>query len=101
MNVIEKALQNLPGHWYQGGLGDGKGNYCGIGHVSNASFNQYRAVDYATSLMNEVALEQYPDRFEGDTSMVPFAVFNDHPDTTEADVIMVMEKAAIKMEEMV
>lgn len=40
---------------------------------------------------------QYPERFTRHGAVVPF--FNDHPDTTLADVERVLEKAAVKWEE--
>lgn len=102
MNPIRKALENLPGRWHKGSLTDRRGNYCGIGHVLCAA-QQLGITDTNPlgDLLNEVAHEQFPDR----TQRAPwsngptFADFNDCGDTTEEEVIMVMEKAAIKWEE--
>jgi len=102
MNYIRKALERLPGRWYKGGLGDGAGNWCGIGHLQEvAPFRN--AHDYGQQQMDKVAEEQYPDRLGSKDGagfqLVPFAAFNDHPDTTEDEVIAVMEKAAILWDE--
>ncbi len=48
-------------------------------------------------LVNEVIDAQYPDRFGG----VGASRFNDHPETTLADVLRVLEKAAVKRDELV
>lgn len=112
-NPIRKALENLPGHWHQGSLGDGNGNYCGIGHLKLAMFGE-NGLDYSgmkgegwvkyAKIMNDVAGEQYPERARefSDLSLGPsFAAFNDHPRTTEDEVITVMEKAAILVDEQI
>jgi hypothetical protein len=55
-------------------------------------------------LMGRVALDQYPDRLEADFSNMlhaAFGHFNDHEDTTEEEVLAVMEKAAILWDEAV
>ena len=99
MNIIDKALSNLPGHWYQGGLGDDNGNFCGIGHILYATPYEGSA-DNAINLMSEVAKEQYSERIDPDNRHTcKFAQFNDHPDTTEAEVIAVMEKASVRLDE--
>lgn len=48
------------------------------------------------SLIKAIIDAEYPDRVEPDTQVVSF---NDHPDTTFADVERVLEKAAVKWEE--
>lgn len=106
MNYIRKAAERLPGHWYKGGLKDNHGNYCGIGWLE-LMHKEAKTVDVNAegwwpqgTLMDEVAMELYYDRVVID-NMRPFAVFNDHPDTTEDEVIAVMEKAAIRWDEQV
>jgi len=105
MNYIRKALEALPGHWFNDGIEDGKGNYCGLGHLGLV-VSEYKD-PYAfwehfefVEVMNEVALAQYPERISSDMSL-PFAAFNDHPETTEAEVVAVMEKAAVQWDERV
>lgn len=97
LNEIQRAARNLPGHWYQGDTSDGKGNYCGIGHVLQVmemptdapSVNRDLAekVRQMVLVMDEAAGDKFPDRGE------EFAAFNDHHDTTEDEVIAVMELA--------
>lgn len=119
MNVIRQALANLPGKWFQGDIRNpyNRDEKCGLGHLSDicvphplhnkdgeALFNQ------AAILISKVAGEQFPERkgsrytdseLHGNSSAFCFADFNDHPDTTEDDVIMVFEKAAILLDEQV
>ena len=47
------------------------------------------------ALVNEVIREQFPERF----GAVGASRFNDHPDTTVEDVILVMDKAAVRKDE--
>lgn len=109
MNVIREALPKVPGHWHQGSLNDGRGNFCGIGHVRQVMENNGIEIDNTSGLffkiskiMNEVAGEQYPERAVYNLSdMYSFANFNDHPDTTEDEVVAVMEKAAVRFDEII
>lgn len=102
MNAFEKMLETLPGHWHQGSLSDKKGNYCVVGHLRKAlglntisgwPLDALEAVDFLETKI----VEMYPDRPSAGWDPVP--AFNDHPDTTEEDVIAVVEKAAIGWEE--
>lgn len=107
MNPIREAMNNLPGHWYQGNYSNGKRfswtdedatNFCGLGHVYRVAdmhgINHYDSL----KIMNIVAGELYPDRTGGEPH---FPRFNDHPDTTEEDVLTVMKEAAIRFEEQI
>jgi len=103
MNPISKALEHLPGNWTKGGI-DEHGNTCGLGHVysfgmeDSIDFSQFRQ---ARDLMEEMARAEYPERVADlSPTYLAFAAFNDHPDTTEAQVIAVMEKAATKYDEL-
>lgn len=113
MNSIREAAKNLPGHWHKGDYTDGQGNYCGIGHVLKASgltdeqieMGDGDFVEARLDVLNKVAGEQFPDRaFTMPSAGIVvenpyFAYFNDHPDTTEDEVLAVMEKAAVVYEE--
>jgi hypothetical protein len=108
MNPIKMAADNLKGHWHKGSSADGTCHYCGIGHLDNAlaQLNINSGVSDLYNLLTEVAREQYPERtLEGDYHMKmyggTFPDFNDHPATTEDEVIAVMEKAAVRLEEIV
>jgi hypothetical protein len=102
MNVIERAARNLPGRWHKGSLTDNNDNWCGIGHV----LVEAESVDEATEarkFMDAVASEQFPERavvLEGGVKGT-FAMFNDHSDTTEDEVVAVMEKAAVLLDEQI
>ena len=105
MNPIREAASRLPGHWHKGSLSDGNGNFCGLGHLDQVCLEEdIRPIDSARfwQLMDDVALEQYPDRVDEDELVEKpyFAQFNDHQDTTEDEAVMVMEKAAIKWDEL-
>ena len=110
MNKIREAIKNLPGHWYKGHMTDNKGNYCGLGHVAKAYGFSDDQIDNESfgcdespllsdfNLLHEIAGEQYPDR--AIDLFTTFTLFNDHPDTTEDEVIALMEKAAVRKDEM-
>lgn len=101
MNPIAEAVKNLPGHWFQGDFGDWEGNYCGFGHLQNVYIENGQQCDQATfDLLNDVAGELFPDR-AAYGAIFSFPAFNDHVDTTEEDVVAVMEKAAVRYDEQV
>lgn len=52
---------------------------------------------YIADLLREAADEQFHDRMTNGRHSVPF--FNDHPDTTIADVRLVIEKARAAVQE--
>lgn len=112
MNKISEAVAGLPGRWFKGNIYDAnKENFCGLGHLWNVHGLLGKSVIVAQSpeilgqadLMDEVAIEQYPDRipFRNEEADRAFAQFNDHPATTEDEVIAVMEKAAVRWDEKV
>ena len=87
-NPIREALPNVPGHWFKGDVTDWNGNYCGVGHVMNMGGSHSNLMQ-AARIMDRVANELYPER-----AREWFANFNDHVDTTETEVLAVMQKAA-------
>lgn len=103
-NRIREAAKLLSGHWHKGGLSDRRGNRCGIGWLQLAHRCSERSIAdrhlYAVdlALMNEAALDKFPDRVKPpDPDMhgkYPFPEFNDHPLTCEREVVAVMELAA-------
>lgn len=48
-------------------------------------------------LVNETIAAEYPDRF----GAVGISRFNDHPDTTVDDVVRVLEKSALRRDELI
>lgn len=96
MNPIRQAVQNLPGHWIKGAYNDARGNHCGIGHmfvITEGTHFEYRNKAYV--MMGQAARDKFPDRaMSYDGSPEHFPAFNDHPDTTEQDVVAVMNLAA-------
>lgn len=117
MNPIREAASNLRGHWYQGEYMNYEDNsqMCGLGHVANVLGKGDIEAGFETDefyelqkFMDKVAKEQYPDRHS--SFMAPnqqkiftysFPIFNDHPDTTEDEVVAVLEKAAVLYDEQV
>lgn len=93
-NPFEGVLDRLREKgWRKDGLGDDEGPNCLYGGQiqSGADYNIFRNV------LTPIITDQYPDRVCNDlTTIVPF---NNHPDTTFADVERVLEKAAVKWEE--
>src|SRR4051812_38198492 len=108
MNAIHTAARMVPGHWFQGDLADGLGNRCGIGHlltaVAETTGVEYRGRGGGARKMCEyldaAAVDKFPERAVGVGSELdrlrPFAAFNDHGETTESEVVSVMELAAAR-----
>jgi hypothetical protein len=100
LNEIQRAARRLPGHWYKGDASDGNGNFCGIGHLlevmglpliepnSEELSAKSLRVRRMIACLNQAAEDKFPERASDE-----FAGFNDHEDTTEADVVAVMELA--------
>lgn len=80
--------------WYKGGLQDARGARCINGALMVAPSSILH--------ISGVILEQFPDRVKLYANGSPsIAFFNDHPDTTFADVELVLEKAQIRYDEAV
>lgn len=91
-NPFEKVLDRLREKgWCKGGFDGPDGSHCIVG-----AFRGFLSMARLQSLEG-ILREQYPDRIAG--RLCPIPNFNDHPDTTFADVERVLEKAAIKWEE--
>lgn len=101
MNIIDRAASNLKGHWYQGGMYDGEGNACAVGHLVSVGFSHDSYRD-AVRISHRVAAEQFPDRLNHGNPLIAksgaLIVVNDHPDTTEEDVLKIFEKASIEFD---
>jgi len=98
-NVLDEARTRLDGgnKWCKQRLYDGD-KACVIGAISVTNrgrmFRALRAVD-------AVVREQYPDRAGISGLLTGVGDFNDHPDTTWADVDLVLDKAARRLDEQV
>lgn len=97
-NPFELVLDRLREKgWRKNGFGDWTGPNCIVGahmtlnNETNKNFRSFRT--FLVSIIHE----HYSDRSEGRLETIPN--FNDHPDTTFADVERVLEKAAVKWEE--
>ncbi len=107
-DIVRQAAANLQGRWVKGVMYRGEAS-CGLGHVQRlvepgmAEGESSTTVEAARlrvdlfSMMHEVATEQYPDRTMAHGGFFPD--FNDHEDTTEAEVVAIMEKVAVRLDE--
>jgi hypothetical protein len=106
MNTVDKVKEVIAGHWIQGVAQSPDGReYCLLGAIGKVG--QYiwsgDQGDVCKAIA-EVVAEQYPERV-GRTPWGPVKgvagvmQFNDHPDTTEDDVIAVLEKASNRYDE--
>jgi hypothetical protein len=94
-NPIEAVRERLDGGklWYKGDAFDPRSSnrVCVIEACSQV------AAWRVSLLLDNVVQEQFPDR--GHATLRPAAAFNDHPDTTWADVDLVLDKAARRWDE--
>lgn len=107
MNRIRQAIEVLAGRgWTQGAFTDEGGRHClqgalyeahGVCPLRRGSVVGPLPPDLAAdvALVNEVVGANYPERFGG----VGVSRFNDHPETTVDDVVRVLEKAAVRRDE--
>jgi hypothetical protein len=107
MNRIRKAIEVLARKgWTKDSFTDGAGRHCLQGALYEAHglepFSAVRvglpvseAMSADLRLIHDVVAANYPERFGG----VGVSRFNDHPDTTLADVVCVLEKAAVRRDE--
>ena len=109
-NRIREAIEVLARRgWTQGAFTDDSGRHCLQGALYEAYGCQPRQHGRLTRtttnaditadvrLVNEVIAAEYPDR----VGAVGISRFNDHPETTIDDVVRVLEKSAIKRDELV
>jgi hypothetical protein len=108
-NTIREAIRVLSRTgWTKDAFTDGGRRHCLQGALYEAygqcpfdsrQLNTRLSAEMADDvrLVNEVIEAQYPERTGG----VGVSRFNDHPDTTLEDVVLVMEKAALRKDERV
>jgi hypothetical protein len=94
MNPIREAVNALPGQWQKGAMGRPNGARCGLGHVSSVLQDglHLELFNEATDYLTQAAMDKFPERTSRPKPFFPW--FNDHEDTTEQDVIQVMNLAA-------
>lgn len=108
MNTLAKVVKALPGHWTQGRFNRGDSR-CSIGWIyaiggipGHLPGERLREQCEQVKLLDEIVSEQFPDRVADlQASHNATVAFNDHPETTEEDVVAVFEKAAVKWDERV
>lgn len=103
MNGIHKAADLIR----KGGLSKRAyirgASFCALGALGCSAVNS----PLIQNLVADVVREQYPERIETlplsyldrYLDCATIVTFNDHPDTTKDDVVAVLEKAAIKLDE--
>lgn len=104
--VIRKAAEVVQtGGLCKGRYHTAKGEHCTVGALQAVtdSFSGTLVTD-AQEVVAGVIFEQFPERVavlgaSGDFTFGVVTFFNDHEDTTKEDVVMVLEKAAMKAEE--
>ena len=108
-NRIREALGLLARNgWVKGRFSDEEGRHCLQGALYEAHQCQPRTPGRLgrslpgeladdIRLVNETVAAQYPDR----VGAVGVSRFNDHPDTTIDDIVRVLEKAAVRRDELV
>ena len=90
-NPFEKMLDRLREKgWKKGDIGPPDGPYCIVGAA------HWGKIWVRWDELTDIILSQFPDR---NITCGFVDIFNDHPDTTFADVERVLEKAAVKWEE--
>lgn len=117
-NLARKAIEALDKYgWHKGNWQGMDGSVCGYGAIRMSAYNggffntmcgDFEAsrladeqVHQAHRIASKIALEQFPERFAlvGGQRLRGFAIFNDHENTTLDEVILVLEKTAIKLDE--
>lgn len=105
--VIRKAAEVVQtGGLCKGRYHTAKGEHCTVGALQAVtdSFSGTLVTD-AQEVVADVIFEQFPERVAvlgasgRDYTFGVVTFFNDHEDTTKDDVVMVLEKAALKAEE--
>ncbi len=105
-NIFERTRISLEGRWTKGSTEWVNGRTCILGHYVEADKElRKRAVMWNRSAMavvlNQVIEELFPDRVDHSgsepwasyTSFIEISRFNDHPKTTELDVLRVLRAA--------
>lgn len=114
MNTLWQAAQKIRGHYHKGDYADGKGNYCMLGAMASVRGVQDTILtgdeegdilfdhefNAQENILKEIIEEQFPDRL-GLNRFPGVPTFNDHPDTTEDEVVAVLEKSAVRWDERV
>lgn len=97
-NRPEEALDRLRTHgWTKGASMNSRGEMCIGGACETGEVGFSPAIQAIATVIRD----QFPERVRDaiNPSMGIVVRFNDHPDTTFADVERVLEKAAVKWEE--
>ena len=101
MNRIRAAIEVLAARgWTKGAFADDSGRHCLQGalyesHGCQPAAALTRELRDDVRVVNEVIEAEYPDRY----GAVGISRFNDHEDTTLDDVVRVLEKAALRRDE--
>jgi hypothetical protein len=107
MNKIDQVIETIKNvGWHQGSYYNfdedntiigvciiGAIRHTAARHNVSPSLFMHKPMAMIRSIINE----QYPDRMDPEMAVVP--AFNDHKDTTIEDVIAVLEKASIELDE--
>lgn len=96
MSDIDKVIDyiNEKG-WHKGDLVGKDGSVCIIGAIQHCGhFNELAdELDVLDERIQPAVEKLFPDRFKPGRLLHPVAKFNDHPDTTREDVMLVLKHA--------
>ena len=104
-NVLDQARARLDGgkKWQKYGLTGIYGRVCLVQALGEASRGSGVTLYKGLKAVIDVVAEQYPDRGldrnDHPRLGVSIPAFNDHPDTTWADIEAVLDKAARRLDE--
>jgi hypothetical protein len=95
-NPFRRALQGwTENQWCQGGLSDEQNRLCIIGRI--CSVTTFKEQGPTCHFLNKIASQMFPDR-----TRIGYAFpVNDHPDTTFQDIQSILEKCAVRWDEIV
>lgn len=92
--IKAKALIDTPEKWGKGKLLNETRQRCAIGAVEGACLHKPRLDNWDATLACRAALRRAaPSSFEFPRANSSIAAFNDHPDTTHADIMALFDRA--------
>ena len=117
MNPFTEIKKNLPGKWCKGQLYrtvykvtgappidfevDLEQHACILGHLTNVMGHPIHRKNSPVELLDKVAFELFPDRVDHNCAEDASWTVNDHPDTTEEDMLSIVEKCEVLWNERV
>ena len=110
MNLARRTAEVLEQHgWHHGGfLCDTNGAMCVEGALNFAKCGNPKIYcqddtdwQIAFDLLVSISAEQFPERMVEDDGMLFPSTLNNHPNTKLDDIFLVLDKAAVRIDELV